>query len=170
MSNPIFNLTIRSIKCRIKIMTKAIDVANHIVFLAEKFGETVTNMKLQKLTYYAYAWFLVEKSNREALFNEDIEAWQYGPVIPCVYDQFKSYGADAIKNPSSDEIQLNDIEKQIIEDVFKIYGQKNAIELMEMTHNEAPWRESYEEGKNNSISRALIFNFYSSVRNNLQNA
>ncbi|CCP88038.1 Panacea domain-containing protein [Candidatus Phytoplasma solani] len=62
------------------------DVANYII---KKNKSAITNMKLQKLTYYTYAKYLVE--NNQPIFNEPIEAWLHGPVFPNLYNEFKRY-------------------------------------------------------------------------------
>lgn len=51
-------------------------------------------MKLQKLLYYAHAWWLAIKD--EPLFNEDIEAWPWGPVVRDIYIDFQDFGRDPI--------------------------------------------------------------------------
>lgn len=145
---------------------EAINTANYIVSLAKDIGESVTNMKLQKLLYYSFAWYLVENRNQDRLFEDDIEAWKYGPVVRSVYERFNKYGADSIPEPYEQTtlgtgFGLNDKQQVIIEDVYKSYGSKNAIELMQMTHNELPWRDTYEPGKSNIIDPNLIYNFYS---------
>lgn len=60
-------------------MPTALDVSNYIVTLSAEIGEPVTNMKLQKLLFYSYAWNLVE-NKRNKLFTEKIIAWKYGPT------------------------------------------------------------------------------------------
>jgi hypothetical protein len=42
-----------------------------------------TAWKLQKLVYYSQVWSLVW--NERPLFNERIEAWANGPVVPDLY-------------------------------------------------------------------------------------
>ena len=44
-------------------------------------GEAITQLKLQKLVYYADAWFLANFD--EPLIKEDFEAWAHGPVVPA---------------------------------------------------------------------------------------
>ena len=71
-------------------MLKAIDVANFFIYLlSDKEDEEndLTNMKLNKLTYYAQGQFL--KTNGKPLFSEGIEAWIHGPVVPSVDCEFK---------------------------------------------------------------------------------
>lgn len=149
-------------------MNNAFDVANYIIDLAEKTGEPVTNMKLQKLLYYSYAWVLVESNNQQQLFSEPIQAWKYGPVVPPVYELYQDCGADNIKQVSKDHRieYINDInQKLIVEDVFKIYGTKTALQLVELSHCEPPWRDSYQENvRDIVISRQAIFKYFSSLK------
>lgn len=153
----------------------ALDVANYLVCLSQKIGEPLTNMKLQKLLYYCYAWFLVDKNNEEVLFDEPIEAWQYGPVVRDVYTTYASLGADNISFPRQDEFQ-GDLElsveetrldqvltpdiKDLIVEVFSEYGNSSAIDLMKLSHMEQPWASTYVEGQKNTINRDNIFTYF----------
>src|SRR5689334_14747494 len=58
-------------------------------------GDTISNLKLQKLCYYAQAWSLA--LDGKPLFGERIEAWAHGPAIPALYGRFKKYGFQAIE-------------------------------------------------------------------------
>lgn len=69
-------------------------IADYVVEYAKKINKPVNNLKLQKILYYLQALFLLEKE--APLFNESIEKWQYGPVIPEVYHRFKHMGAEEI--------------------------------------------------------------------------
>ena len=69
----------------------AITVANFFVRKGiEEQDSGMTPMKVLKLSYIAYGWYLALYDSQ--LFNEPIQAWQYGPVIPSVYRAFKEYG------------------------------------------------------------------------------
>lgn len=141
-------------------MYKPLDIAAYIVKLSNEIGEPVTNMKLQKLIYYTFVWYAVEKNKR--LFKEGIQAWKYGPVVTSVYETYKTYGGDVIKemkngNPDS----LDDFTKSLIEDVFRVYGGKNAIELMELAHSETPWRDTFDpKDQTKVIPFEAIVSFY----------
>lgn len=54
----------------------------------------IDQMKLQKLVYYAHAWWLAYRG--EPLFDDDVEAWPWGPVVRSIYGDFASFGRDAI--------------------------------------------------------------------------
>jgi uncharacterized phage-associated protein len=64
-------------------MTTADAVADYLIALAHERGESVNNLKLQKLLYYAQAWHLA--LHDEPLFPEKFQAWMTGPVIPAMY-------------------------------------------------------------------------------------
>lgn len=58
-------------------------------------SEYITNLKLQKLLYYAQGYFLAKKDI--PLFDEDFLAWEHGPVIRKIYNIYKENGANGIK-------------------------------------------------------------------------
>lgn len=142
-------------------MKKAIDVAAYIIELSTKIGEPVTNMKLQKLLYYSLAWYGVE-TNGKKLFEDPVTAWKYGPVIVGIYEKYKKYGADAIKGPVDGKTsELNSLEKEIVEDIFNIYGSKSAIELMSLSHSEQPWLDTFDPDNNQKeIPFSLIYSYF----------
>lgn len=137
-----------------------LDVAAFIIELSEQTGEPLTNMKLQKLVYYVYAWFAVEK--KKPLFDEKILAWKYGPAIASVYEAYKDYGADVVKNISAGTSEsLDEFTKSLAEEVFTVYGTKSAIELMNLSHSEAPWRDTFNPDKQDSpIPFEAILKYY----------
>ncbi|MGK8328482.1 Panacea domain-containing protein, partial [Pseudomonas aeruginosa] len=79
-------------------MPSSIDVAKF--FLAqsnEEAGDLVSNLKLQKLVYYAQGFHLAVYD--EPLFTDSIEAWTHGPVVPNVYHHYKQFGSGSIPAP-----------------------------------------------------------------------
>ena len=63
------------------------DVAEYFLALANETGGTITNLKLQKLVYYAQAWHLANFD--KPLFDAKFEAWVHGPVIPGLYEEYR---------------------------------------------------------------------------------
>ena len=118
----------------------AIDIAKKIVCRTDvEHGDTISNLKLQKLLYYMQgfhlAWF------GTPFFNEPIEAWTYGPVVPVVFQEFKKYSGRAI-NPANytDSLVLPDERQLLFDMVYKEYSRFSAVTLMNMTHTEGPWK------------------------------
>lgn len=143
-----------------KKQRKAIHVANYVV---DKFE--VNNLHLQKLLYYLQVNYMYDNDG-ELLFNDTIEKWKLGPVIPDVYHAFKENGPMIIQGPHKDmEIRfdetsqsykinyevarLNDDEliKKIdyyLESLMKY----DKFDLVDKTHEHEPWKR--DEWKINS--------------------
>lgn len=117
----------------------AIDVANGFINLTEpEKGDLISNLKVQKLLYYAQGFHLAMYGTD--FFEEDIHAWQYGPVVPEVYQQFKEFGSGPI--PLNGEFSFEKFsseQKELLSEINTVYGQFSALKLMDMTHNETPW-------------------------------
>ncbi len=149
-------------------MKMAMNVANRLVKLATETGEPITNIKLQKLLYYCFAWYLVEKENNEVLFVDKIEAWQYGPVVPNVYHEFKDFGADNISFEEEklaarlQGVEFNETEAEVIEQTFFAYAHLSATKLVDLTHQETPWIKAFgKKGlENKEIDAEVIYNYF----------
>ena len=118
----------------------AIDIAKKIVCKTDvEHGDTLSNLKLQKLLYYMQGFHLAFFD--EPFFNESIEAWTYGPVVPVVFQEFKRYKKRSI-NPDNyhDDLVLTDDEQQMFDMVYSEYNRYSAVALMNMTHTEGPWK------------------------------
>lgn len=73
----------------------AVGIAYYILKYSRKeLNQGISNLKLQKILYFIQAEFLVKKD--EPCFEEIIEAWDFGPVIPAVYQEFKVFGSNNI--------------------------------------------------------------------------
>ncbi len=139
---------------------KVLDVANRLLQKMSEVSngtELMTNMKLQKMLYYQQGFHLAAFDT--PLFDDEIEAWMYGPVVPSVYEHYRSYGKNGIA-PSEDVLEFKDrIEESLFDEVFDVYGIYSATGLMEMTHSETPWMNT-EVGSGNVISKNLIRSFF----------
>lgn len=137
---------------------KVEDIANKILAKATNSdaGSLISNMKLQKMLYYMQGYHLAYFNN--PLFDEEIEAWMYGPVVPSVYDKYKEYENRGISY-TGDTIHLNDEEEQLFEEVYELYDEYSAIGLMKLTHSEEPWKKT-ATGVGNIIPKKLMQNFF----------
>jgi uncharacterized phage-associated protein len=125
-------------------MIPAIDVARYFLSLVdEEAGDLISNLKLQKLLYYAQGFHLALYG--DALFFDPIEAWAHGPVVADVYHQYKEYGGLPIPSDDFDFNILNGQEKEFLDDIYSTFGQYSAWKLREMTHDEPPWVNAYNE-------------------------
>jgi uncharacterized phage-associated protein len=136
------------------------DIANY--FLAnvdEDSGDSISNLKLQKLVYFAQGLHLTMQG--EPLFSHPIEAWDHGPVIPGLYLAFKHRGNRAIEPPEKFDADdyLPEV-REILDAVLTVYGQFSAWKLRDITHDEPPWRDTPRHGE---ITHEALRDFFSTV-------
>ncbi|MBN1391889.1 MAG: DUF4065 domain-containing protein [Sedimentisphaerales bacterium] len=118
--------------------TTALETAQYIICFANKAGELITNLKLQKLLYYAQGWYLAHKG--ECLFDDKFEAWVHGPVIPSIYRRYKKAWL-----PINKEVQLPSLPEELkkwLDRFLNSYLSIDAFELEKMVHREVPWVEA----------------------------
>lgn len=135
-------------------MHSALDVAAW--FLNEvdrKAGDSITNLKLQKLVYYAQAWAMALLGR--PLFAEPVEAWAHGPVVNAVYQEYKPCGFESLP-PSKRKPEFAPEERVVLEDVLAVYGEHSATFLEGLSHAERPWLIAWGDRPPNSRSRREI--------------
>tara|TARA_E500000318_G_scaffold27373_1_gene27523 strand:+ start:515 stop:967 length:453 start_codon:yes stop_codon:yes gene_type:complete len=129
-------------------------VSDYLLVESRDHGEPLTNLKLQKLLYYAQAWFLALYG--EPLFQEEFRAWVHGPVLPSQYQRFKHYQW----RPILDEVaRPDDIDPRVVDhldEVLAVFGTEPATALEVMTHQELPWLEARGGTPSDEPSTAII--------------
>lgn len=147
---------------------KAIDIAEYFIYLSSKdpidedenknpIFEGITNLKLQKILYFAQAYFMVKTS--QPLFEEKIEAWKYGPVVREVYAKYKENGSSPIFNKENN-FKLSIEDQRLMEAVWEIFGKHSASKLVDIVHHQAPWVDSYQRRANNEIKALTLKEYY----------
>jgi uncharacterized phage-associated protein len=162
---------------------KSLAVANRFVELAnESKANDLTLMKLLKLVYFAHGWHLALAG--KPLIDEHFEAWQFGPVAPDVYHNFKHVGASPIHSPAhtlidfdmstpADQIRVetptvprDPSMDGFLKRIWDTYGKVTAYQLSQLTHQPGtPWYETwYNRGgstrKNTDIQDDLIQEYF----------
>ena len=134
-------------------------VANFFLEKAHEEGKPLTQLKLLKLVYIAYGW--VAAIFDKKLFDEDIQAWKHGPVVPSLYHEFKHYGSMPIEGfavsvdlDNIDESEVPKIGNQagdadivyVLSLVWDIYKRFSASALRNKTHElGTPWSLTWEK-------------------------
>lgn len=147
-------------------------VANAFIELANKESNSnLTNMKLQKLVYIAQGFALAIR--QDGLFNENVHAFQWGPVIPELYEEVKHYGRNPITgkiplSPFDTPINLDDASfaSNVIKTVWKKYGKFTAAQLSTITHKPGtPWDSVWKDTEYGIIPVDLIRYHYRDLIN-----
>jgi uncharacterized phage-associated protein len=112
-------------------------------------------LKLQKLLYYVQAWSLAWRDR--PLFEEPIEAWQYGPVVEQIYQRYKKYGYDPIeRSEAGSSANLSSEELETLRAVVDEYWIFAGTTLSDLTHSEPPWVEARQGLPDDARSRREI--------------
>lgn len=135
-------------------MHTALEIARYIINKCIELGRPVSNLQLQKILYYLQGEY-IRQNNGELLFKDSIEAWQYGPVVPSVYYSYNYNSSNPIALKQQ-EMELLENEKKIINPIITELSNETAWNLVQRTHLESPWKDSYEEGKKNMISNECL--------------
>ncbi|MCW2380992.1 MULTISPECIES: Panacea domain-containing protein [unclassified Sphingobium] len=137
------------------------ELANLLLDWADEMNVPVTPMKLQKLLYYCHSDFLLLTGGE--LLSEEFEAWQYGPVLGEVFQEFKIFSSHPITKRASrfDPISATRVQskaadlgpnRDVVKAIFHSYAHLSASALSRMSHIESgPWQEAlnlFERGRN----------------------
>ena len=129
----------------------AVNVSNNILLRAFEQDVSVSPMKLQKLLYFVASEYAKETGT--PLFNEQFRAWQYGPVLRSVYDEFKSYSGAPIRKYAKDaegkayriDENKNPPLARALDRVWSQAKGVSAVELSRITHEPgSAWFNTYQ--------------------------
>lgn len=126
------------------------DLCNNILLRGKKENIGISPMKLQKLMYYVCRDYV--KQTNHLPISEYFEVWQYGPVLPSVYAEFKSFGSNPITSYAKDatgrSYKVNEDENPILartlDVVWAKYKRLTGVELSTKTHKpDSGWYRAY---------------------------
>lgn len=141
-------------------------VADYLLCFAQEHGDVMTPLKLQKMVFYADAWYMALNDGEE-LIADRFEAWVHGPVARDLYIRF----ADYKWQPITREVLCPRLPYQVrehLEEIYNVFGRYSAYELELMTHQEEPWlmargRLPSDAPCENRIDKYVTAEFYRSM-------
>lgn len=161
---------------------EAKEVAKFIVNYANSKGKFVNNTMVNIILYYLQGFSYI--CYNEPLFQDDFEAWGYGPRIPEVYTLFSMFGLERIRpyNNVWDLICYNKVENINYREGFskKIadFLEVNVTNLLQYTSQQlvasiwkkgTAWEKIYEDGRKNVIPKSVIKDYFISTINERKN-
>ena len=116
-----------------------LDVANYFIWFGQKHGDPITHLKLQKLCYYAeaYYWAIYNKP----LTNTPFQAWTHGPVSRILWDEHKGKSWEPITKECKKPRLSKEVE-EYLEEIADVFCRFTAFELEKMTHHDLPWKSA----------------------------
>ena len=137
-------------------------VAKKILILAQKENIPISHLKLQKILYFVQGWHLAYF--KKALFIEELQAWDHGPVSSEIFHICKVKGNMYEKIDSSmfliEDVVIEEESDKLLQHVWNAYKEKSGTTLEFLTHSQDPWQESYKKGRNSLILKENIANFF----------
>lgn len=127
----------------------ALDIAKYILTKCSKEESPISNLQLQKMLYYIQYEFLTKKN--KPLFDDDFEAWKFGPVVPKVYYTYSYMGAFKIianyDNYDSLCKEITSDDKKLLDNVIENKRQKDVWFLVDDTHKKGgAWDKIFNNG------------------------
>lgn len=149
-------------------------IANYVLDRCDGKGRDITNLSLQKIMYFCHAWMLVKY--KEPLVRHEFEAWEFGPVLPYVYRDFKVHGDEKITsralslNLESGKRELAKIDipqekKEFLDSIIDFYGRLSPFDLVKISHVvggpwDQVWRHAGKVNPGMKINNQTIGDFY----------
>ena len=120
----------------------------YLINLFTKDNREVTQLQIQKLMYFFEAYYMNVK-NTDKLYECNFNAWMFGPVAIPLYKEYKNFGEFPI-NLTEEKIeigkQIDKIKKELLDELYKVFGKLNANELVSLTHRvNSPWYNKWNE-------------------------
>jgi uncharacterized phage-associated protein len=145
---------------------KASDIAKFFILKAsekqidEGLSEGITNLKLQKILYFAQAAHVALYDKK--IFKDKVVAWKFGPIVEQVYYEYKIHKNNPLPTPT-DVLNISDEDREFLDGIWGLFEKYSASELVSITHSHAPWKDAYEKGQNTEIPVEQLRNYYRHV-------
>ena len=154
-----------------------LEVCRHVINYSNEKDYGISYLKLQKVLYFIQAYFLIDKTKNASCFDDKIEAWDFGPVVPAAYHEYKQYGSGDIPTIESyvlfdtddiwntERVKFNDDvitdeDKNRINKVVDKFSGYSATDLVAITHRQSPWMDAYAPYINNKITLDAIKEYF----------
>lgn len=158
-------------------MYRVLDICRYIINYCNDKDYNLSNLKLQKMLYFIQAFYLCKTDEKEPCFQEKIEAWDFGPVVPVAYHEYKQFGSANIPKvlfyieyndgnfweskvvPYNDQVIADKDKTQIMALVDNL-AKYSTTTLVSITHQQTPWKAAYACGKNTEIDLESIRSYF----------
>lgn len=139
---------------------KALDVAEYIIWYENTQGRLTNNLRLAKQMYFLQVTFLANK--KKPCYNEKLIAWDFGPVVEEVYNEYLYYGCGVI-SPDKFKNKINNLEdEQLMNDMLDCMSKYSTSALVQIVIKQDPWENAYHStwSIDHEISHKSIVDYY----------
>lgn len=147
-------------------MTNVLAVANRFIMLARQDGRSFNTQQLMKLCIIAQGMHLTIYHKK--MFDEKIEAWKLGTVVPKLYKVLKPFRGNPIKEPVKSwrfllwDNYLSDAEKAVVQMVYENFGYLDGTTLSMMTNQREIYKQSIKMAnkENFEVTHNYLLSFF----------
>lgn len=115
-------------------------MAEHVLAVAHRSGEKITNLQLQKVLFFTMGMSIRHNPSELEFFNNiydrDFEKWRYGPVVPNLYFSFNVYGDRGIENQGDYHLDLDRFDN-LVNNLIEV----NIYKLVALSHKMRAWKD-----------------------------
>ncbi|MCR5142723.1 MAG: DUF4065 domain-containing protein [Ruminococcus sp.] len=116
-------------------------VVDYIILFHHENGKKINNLRLNGILYFLQAYFLQQTGN--VCFIEELEARDYGPVVPAVYSKFSKFGVEDIPNPkNTDDPGFTPSDRKLIHELLEFTGKMSNATISNTIHDQRPYRHA----------------------------
>lgn len=158
-------------------MYDVLDVCRYIINYGNSKNYCISNLKLQKILYFVQAYFLSFTESKQPCFREEIEAWDFGPVVPEAYREYKRFGSSTIylnsrygisesvqvwygSSKTAKRVEISEEDKEIINKVVDRFAHLAVSYLVSVTHAQDPWKNVYYPYRKAIITKESIREYF----------
>lgn len=152
----------------------ALQIANVILEKALKKFHDLDVLKLNRLLFIAYG--IGYKELKRSIFNDRIEAWKYGPIIPAVYHHFSHFHLKPVQATAfeydffKNKFQTYNIDKKdtvlrsFLIDIYNKYNDDSKFSLIHHIWSEdSPWAKAYKGKEFEEIDKQSIIKYFNKI-------
>lgn len=141
------------------VIYDACDIATYIITHEHKNGREISNLRLQKLLYFVQAYMV--RTTGAFCFDEDMEAWSYGAVIPSVYYKYDIFaGLDIIESKSEKVPYIDKKTRRRIDEILDYLSCYRLSQLVDIIHNQDPYQLAYSKGLNSIVTKDSLREYF----------
>lgn len=116
-------------------------IASSLIRLSNEHKLWISNLKLQKILYFS--WLEYYRKTGEHLFDDEFQAWKYGPVVPSVYYEYWANAANTLyvahRSPEKVDKDTEDFLLKMLQEL----DDKTSGDLVRLSHRTKPWVDNF---------------------------
>jgi uncharacterized phage-associated protein len=86
---------------------------------------------------------------------------RYSLLVTPSDHQYKNYGSGPLPLPEELDLRIYSAEtRELLDEVYSVYGQFSAWKLRDLTHDEKPWLDAFRKAPGSTISLKSMRDFF----------